>query len=264
MNKKIKKIPLKKFNISALIVTFNEERYLKRCLKSLYFCDDIVVIDLGSKDNSIKIASKFTDNIHVVPRLLFVESIREKYYSYVKNNWLICIDPDEYLDKELVLNIEELIKNDEISTISVPWRFYYKNRILKGTLWSRRQYKEIIFNLKHIKFKSSIIRPIIISKGKREKIRSRFFLNHTWFESPAQLKEKIERYAEIEGEEKFSKGIKYSFTSKLLKTIFWFLINFFYYRGFIDGKLGLFLSVYYSKYIWDIDNRLRDLSLKKN
>ena len=245
-------------------MTFNEEKYLKRCLKSLNFCDDIVVIDLGSKDNSIKIAAEFTNNIHVVPRLLFVESIREKYYSYVKNNWLICIDPDEYLDKELVLNIKELIKKNDISTISVPWRFFYKNRQLKGTLWSRRQYKEIIFNLNHVQFKSSIIDPLIISKGKREKIRSRFFLNHTWFESEEQLKEKIERYAAIEGEEKYSKGIKYSFTAKLLKTIFWFLINFFYYRGFIEGKLGLFLSISYAKYIWDIENRLRDIYIKKN
>ena len=130
----IKKSKLKQFNISALVVTYNEEKYLKRCLESLRFCDDIVIIDLGSIDNSVKIASKFTNNIYIVPRLLFVEAVREKYYHYVKNNWLICIDPDEYLDEGLVSRIKKLIKFDDIATISVPWRFFFRDRIIKGTI----------------------------------------------------------------------------------------------------------------------------------
>ena len=117
--------------------------------------------------------------------------------------------------------------------------------------------------MNYVKFKSLIKKPIIISKGRREKIRSKFFLNHLWCDSFEKFKEKHNRYALIEGEEKFNNGDKYFFIIKLMMSIFWFIINYFYYKGFIDGKLGLYFSFTYSKYIWDIENRLRDLSLKK-
>jgi len=263
MRKKSFKLSSQKFQISAFVVTLNEEKYLRRCLNSIDFCDDIVVIDLGSTDDSVKIASEFTSNIHIVPKLFFIEAVRSKYSSFVKNNWIISIDPDEYLEKGLVRNILESIKNDEISVISVPWKFFFKNRPLKGTIWARKQYKEIVFNLNHVRFKSSIIEPFIFKRGFRKKIRANFFLNHNWVEDFSELKEKIERYAKIEGEEKFNNGVKYSFLWKLLKSIFWFIINFFYYRGFVDGKVGFNLSFYYAKYIWNIDNRLRDLHMKK-
>ncbi|MCM8819277.1 MAG: glycosyltransferase, partial [Candidatus Omnitrophica bacterium] len=58
--------------ISVILNTFNEEKLLKRCLKNLIELDEIVIIDMYSKDKTIDVAKKYTSNIYFHPRTISV------------------------------------------------------------------------------------------------------------------------------------------------------------------------------------------------
>ena len=90
---------LHQINFTGLVITYNEDRYLQECLNSLSFCEQLVVIDLGSKDNSIKIAKQFGAEIFHHEWVPIADHIKQEAMSLVKNDWVISIDPDEVFEK---------------------------------------------------------------------------------------------------------------------------------------------------------------------
>ncbi len=52
-------------DISAIVITLNEENNIGRCLESLKFCEEIIVVDSGSKDRTVETAEKYTDKIKI-------------------------------------------------------------------------------------------------------------------------------------------------------------------------------------------------------
>ncbi|MBV5328259.1 MAG: glycosyltransferase family 2 protein [Chlorobium sp.] len=99
-------------NVSVLILTLNEELNLERCLASLEWCDDVVVLDSKSKDRTLEIAEKL--GARVVERS-FDNYANQRNYGLqeiaYKYPWLLMVDADEVVTPELIVEIEETLKN---------------------------------------------------------------------------------------------------------------------------------------------------------
>lgn len=99
-------------NVSVLILTLNEESNLERCLASLEWCDDVVVLDSNSKDRTLEIAEKL--GARVVERS-FDNYANQRNYGLqeiiYKHRWLLMVDADEVVTPELIVEVEETLKN---------------------------------------------------------------------------------------------------------------------------------------------------------
>ena len=159
-----------KLPISAVIVTYNEDKYLDQALSKLSFCDEIVVIDLGSTDRSLEIAKKYATKIINHPRVPVVEVIHEKISEFVKNKWVLIQDPDEVMDDRLVSEIKDLFINKlqdskEIGAVIVPLQFYFKKRKLKGTIWGGKNYRVLLVHIDRFNFTSDVHRGRRLKEG---------------------------------------------------------------------------------------------------
>jgi glycosyltransferase involved in cell wall biosynthesis len=99
--------------ISGVVICLNEADRIGRCLESLAFCDEIVVVDSGSMDGTREIARKYTPTVIEQP---FLGYVKQKNYALAraKNDWVICLDADEALSPELAANIRgALARNPE-------------------------------------------------------------------------------------------------------------------------------------------------------
>lgn len=90
--------------VSAVILTYNEEVHIRRCIESLLkFVDDIFVVDSFSTDNTIKILNEF-DNVEIIQNE-FVNYASQFNYALdcfnINSDWVIRIDADEYIDDGL-------------------------------------------------------------------------------------------------------------------------------------------------------------------
>lgn len=108
-------------NISACLIVKNEEKYLNDCLESLRFCDEVILVDTGSTDKTLDIASKFA-NVKVfnktfwkyyisgwkLKRLFNFSEARNYGLSKATKDWILIIDADERIENPV--NIGELIK----------------------------------------------------------------------------------------------------------------------------------------------------------
>ena len=103
--------------ISAFIVCCNEERKIRRCLESIAWCDEIVVVDSGSTDQTLSICREYTDRIFQRPWPGFVE---QKRYALeqCRSEWALNIDADEEVSPELRTDIEGILANDDPSNVN--------------------------------------------------------------------------------------------------------------------------------------------------
>ena len=87
--------------ISAIVHTFNEEKNIERCLASLSFVDEIILVDMGSTDKTVKKAREFKAKIFRHPYTGFVEPARNYGIEKARGPWIIILDADEEIPRLL-------------------------------------------------------------------------------------------------------------------------------------------------------------------
>ena len=98
--------------ISAVISAFNEEENIARCLQSLSFADEIVVVDNNSSDKTAEIAQKFNAKVFSQKNNPSQIDLQKNFgFEKASYEWILSIDADEEVSKELAEEIKEIIKN---------------------------------------------------------------------------------------------------------------------------------------------------------
>lgn len=113
--------------ISAFIVCCNEERQIRRCLESLTWCDEIIVVDSGSTDRTLDICREFSTKISYRAWSGYVDQKRFAL-SLCTGTWVLNLDADEEVSPELALELQEIARCQE--TTRTPHSGYYVNRVV--------------------------------------------------------------------------------------------------------------------------------------
>ena len=244
-----------KLPISALVASRNEGNLLADCLQSISFCDEIMLIDLESIDDTIELAKKFTHRIITAQKVEMVEHLFPEYIPQLRNEWVMLIDPDERIDPKLELDIRDFFADipSDCGKINVPIQYYYKNKALKGTVWGSEKTGRLLIKQTACNIGSNVHIAISLKPGfqtYRIKKNKDNVDHHFWVQSYAQMLEKHKRYIQKEGKSKYDRGERYTFFRQYKATISAFTESFFKCKGHKDGFLGLFLSGFYAWYIW--------------
>jgi glycosyltransferase involved in cell wall biosynthesis len=118
-------------SITAFIVCCNEERQIRRCLASVSWCDEIIVVDSGSQDRTLEIAKEFTQKILFRPWSGYVEQKRFAL-EHSSSEWVLNIDADEEVSPELKSEILEILSADQPSEQPgvLPYNGFQINRVV--------------------------------------------------------------------------------------------------------------------------------------
>ncbi|MBI3379799.1 glycosyltransferase family 2 protein [Candidatus Gottesmanbacteria bacterium] len=112
-------------NISAIIISRNEEENISACIKALDFADEIIVIDNCSSDNTRELAEKSGAKVYEISGLDF-SYLRNIGKEKAASQWLLYIDADERVSKNLSIEIKKAVKNPESnSAFSIVRKNYF-------------------------------------------------------------------------------------------------------------------------------------------
>lgn len=114
-----------KLPISAFAINYNGSDYLKGCLQSLSFCDQLIYIDKSSTDDSVEVARQFTDERYIVDWSPIVEHTRPFALSKCKHDWVLFLDHDEMVDPNLIKWLSKFINNDDYDGAAILRKNYY-------------------------------------------------------------------------------------------------------------------------------------------
>ena len=229
--------------ISACIISYNEEKKIEDCLKSLLpVADEIIVLDSFSNDNTIKITKKYTDKIF---QQEFLGHIEQKNLAVEKasHDWIISLDCDERLTKELQQSIHAIKdQRDKIDADAycMARKTFYVYRWLNHCWYP--DVKTRLFNKNSSKWGGTNPHDHIVTQGSNI-IKLQGDIQHFSFDSISDHLKTIDSFTEIGANEIVRKNKTVTIFSPLSHASWTFINLYILKRGFLDGFAGLVVSV---------------------
>jgi glycosyltransferase involved in cell wall biosynthesis len=245
--------------ISAAIITFNEEKNIKRCIDSLSFCDEIVVVDSLSSDDTCNIARELGAKVidqkflgHIAQKQLAVDSCT--------NEWILSLDADEEVSDELRNSILKLVRSPfNHDAYSMNRISFHLGRWIKHGGWYPDK-KVRLFNKTKAKWGGYNPHDMVIVDGTTGHINGD--IKHYVFKDLRHNIDTNNSYSSIMAEDLDKNGKNFSYTKLFFKPIGKFFETYIYKRGFLDGMPGFIIAVgaAYSMFLkfaklWEIQNK---------
>ncbi len=226
--------------ISVTIITKNEEKNIERCLKSIRWADEIVVVDTFSTDRTVEICREFTDKVFQEGWLGYGPQ-KNLCASKAINRWVLNVDADEVISSECAAEIQKLLSSQpEFPLYRFPRKNFIADRWVRYAGW----YPDLISRLydrEQISFSESMVHEILVPDEKGGIINQPIF--HYSFDGMKDYIERQNRYSSLYAEEKKRLDWEANWTHLYIRPIWAFLKTYFFRQGFREGFLGMFLAV---------------------
>ncbi len=227
-------------NISVTILTKNSAAYLAECLSALEAFAEVVIIDNGSTDDTIAIASGFRNvTFHKHPFIGF-GPLKNMAVDMASNDWILSVDSDEIVTPELAHEILSLNLNSNIVYVMERDNYYHR-RLICACGWENDRV-ERLFNRKSTRYDDKQVHEGLTMNGnlKTEMLSGR--LKHYPYDNASQLLQKMQHYSTLWAEE-YRGQKKTSPFKALLYGMLTFLKSYLLKNGWRYGYEGLLISV---------------------
>ncbi len=230
--------------ISVVINTYNAEKFLDRVLDSVKDYDEILICDMHSTDNTIKIAEKYGCKIVYHKKESYVEPARNFAIQSAANDWVLLIDADEVVSQTLSREIKNLLQTKEFDALSIPRNNYFMDKQMRNVFpdYNIRFFrKDKVYWPEEIHSTPKIDGKIIQIKKKRS-----LALEHLSNDSVSDILKKMEKYVNAEVARRGAKKVslfKFIFSPLLVFIKFYFIK-----AGILDGKKGYLYSMMKAHY----------------
>lgn len=223
--------------ISACVIVYNEERKLRRCLESLRWCDEIVVLDSFSTDNTVAVAREFTEHVHQQRWLGYVGQ-RNTVRELSSCPWLLFMDADEEVSPALRDEILEEFAagKTRILGYEFPRQVYYLGKWIRHGEW----YPDVKLRLFRKEFgRTEGVEPHdhVVVNGPVKRLRNPIW--HYTYDNVVDHLNRLNRYSTITAQQRFAAGDRLRRADLILHPFFRFLKGYVLRRGFLDGTHGL-------------------------
>ena len=244
--------------ITAIVVSRNEGHHLKECLTRLRFCDQIILVDMQSTDNTRQMGEQYADLILDHGFSPIVEPVRVFASKHATSDWVLLVDPDEYYPEALVPWIRQATVSRDVpgagGMFDLPMSYYFRRKLLTSTVWGRRtQVRPALVNLKRCELRPLSMRgPKLHAGYKRLPITPTLHnhIQHYWMDTYTKLIKAMCRYVLHEGKGQYAQGKRFKLRSVLIEPLFQLKANLLYRNGLKDGLRGISLSLIYSAYLF--------------
>lgn len=234
--------------LSACIITFNEADRIDACLASLDFCEDIVVVDSGSTDDTRERAAAHGARVLVRPFDGF-RSQKAFAVAQARHDWVLCLDADERVDATLRASIEAV--RERGFGDAAGYRFARLSEYFGAFLRHGNAYPDRVLRLfdrrrggwrgeREIHEAVSLDGPVHTLAGN---------LEHYPYRSLAEQLAKQERYAQMMAEHLHARGKRARLHQILLNPWWRFVRGYLLRGGFLDGWRGLLYALVRVEYV---------------
>ncbi|MGA2911250.1 MAG: glycosyltransferase family 2 protein [Candidatus Levyibacteriota bacterium] len=233
--------------ISAVISAFNEEKNIERCLKSLSFADEIIVVDNSSSDKTAEIAQKYTSKVFTQKNNPAEIDLQKNFgFEKATNEWILSIDADEEVSPALAEEIKNILKTKpssiaNINGFLIPRKNYMFGKWIKENTGWYPDYQLRFFRKGKGKYKNKAVHKDLSIEGETEKLKEHII--HHNYDSIEQYVKKILIYAPNEAEEYLRGDYKFSYFDVIRFPLNDFMAWFFARKGYKDGFYGLVLAL---------------------
>ena len=221
--------------LSAVLITRNAASQLDACLASVAFCDEILVVDSGSEDDTVVVAKRHGARVIQSDWRGFGPQ-KQFAVEQARNDWVLCVDADERVSERLR---ESILAASSAPTFSA-FRFARCNRFMGRYLrhgegypdWSLR-----LFDRRRARWSDDTVHEKVIANGEIGTLHGD--LLHESAESLEAYLAKQNRYSTLAAQEALASGKRATVVHLLSSPLLRFIKFYFFRLGVLDGLPGL-------------------------
>lgn len=248
--------------ISACLTVGNEENNIRRCLDSLRWADEIVVIDSFSKDKTVEICREYTERVYQHEWLGYVGQ-KELIKKMAAHPWILFIDADEEVSAELrdqILREFESGDNRKHVGYEFPRKvFFLGTWITHGEWWP--DIKMRLFQKDKGICTGQEPHDHVIVTGPVKRLSG--CIHHYTYDNLSDQILTLNRFSSIASASLRDEGRRFSVIDLLFRPFFRFIKGYIFKRGFLDGYRGLIIALMSSIGVFYKYAKLWELTLQK-
>ncbi len=222
--------------ITAIIPTKNEAVHIEAVLASVAWCDEILVVDSFSTDNTVELAKKYTSRV-IESEYINSASQKNRAIPQAAHEWILLVDADERVTPELKNEIQNLLKQDIIPH-DAYWIYrknYFMGKEVKYSGWQRDKVIRF-FKRDTCRYEEKHVHAEVITSGSVSKLKNK--LVHNTYKDIFHYLEKWDRYSTWSANDAAKKVKRPGFFHFIIKPAFRFFKHYIIDLGFLDGWTG--------------------------
>lgn len=228
--------------LSVAIIARNEAHRIARCLQSVAFADQIVVLDSGSTDDTVAIARGLGADVEVTPDWPGFGPQKNRALARCRYRWVLSIDADEQISDALAAEILRVLRAAPAeATVAGYWlrrSSRYCGQVIRHGLWGNDRVLRL-FERQRGRFTDARVHESLVCDGETRVLEG--ILVHDSVDSPEDARSKARRYAFLGAEALRARGRGGSLQGGVHAG--WsFLRGYLLRAGFLDGRFGLTLA----------------------
>ena len=248
---------MRAMEISAVIITYNEEKRLEPALKSLEgIAEEIIVVDRYSDDDTVKIAKKYTDRVFQRKWTNFADQ-KNFANSKARFRWVLSLDADERLSPKLRDEIK-LWKEQksECSGFSMPRQVFYLGRWIRHSGWYPDR-KIRLFCKDKARWEGEYVHESLVIQGEVKKFKESLY--HFTYRNIADHLRRINLFSDLGAQEFYAQNKKCRWYHLAFLPFFRFVRAYLLKAGFLDGFAGFVISVLEGYSVFSRYAKLREI-----
>jgi glycosyltransferase involved in cell wall biosynthesis len=228
-------------NLSVIIIAKDAEATVRRCLESVAWADEVVVVENGSADRTADIARELGAKVHQTADWPGYGQQKNRALDLATGDWLFSLDADEWVTPGLRDEIRSAIAGgSETVAFRIPRKSSFCGRFMRHSGWWP-DYVVRVFKRGNGRFSPDAVHERVIVEGRIGSLRE--CIMHEAITDLDQMLTKMNRYSSTSAAELHKQGRRGSFISSLFHGGWAFLRTYVLRLGFLDGREGFMLAV---------------------
>ena len=227
-------------SLSVIIITKNEVAVIRRCLESVAWADEVIVLDSGSEDGTIAICREFGAQVHQAADWPGFGPQKNRALALATGIWVLSIDADEWVTPELRAEIRHAIAGPgESVAFRLPRSSSFCGRVMRHSGWSPDHVIRL-FRRGTARFSDDLVHERLLVNGAIADLRVP--LMHEAIRDLDQMLAKMNAYSSASAAAMYKRGKNASILSPLAHGLWAFIRTYILRAGFLDGREGLLLA----------------------
>lgn len=243
--------------LSVTVITLNEARHIGACLDSVAWADERLVVDSGSRDDTVAIAR--ARGARVIEREWPGYAAQKNFAAgEACNDWILSVDADERVTPELAAEIRSRLSSEPgVSGFRIPRIAFHLGRWIRTTDWYP-DYQLRLYDRRAARWRPMRVHESVEADGPVGRLSSH--LQHYTYRDLSHHVETINRYSTLAAAELQASGRRAGVVDLVLHPPAAFLRNYVVRRGFLDGMPGFIISIMGAFYVFLKFAKLRDVT----
>lgn len=227
--------------LSVTIICQNSENTIRRCLESVAWADEIVVVDSGSTDRTLDICREFTSKVYQPADWPGHGPQKNRALDLATGDWVFSLDSDEWITPEVRAELEvAMAAPGDKAAFMLPRRSSFCGRYMRHSGWWP-DYVKRLFRRGMARFSDDRGHDRLIVNGAVGRLFNP--IHHETITSLEQLIDKMNAYSAMTARNLHQRGRSASIFTALLHGGWAFFRTYFLRAGFLDGREGLMLAI---------------------